>query len=155
MRRTVNIAVHQETLYPPPAMADQHAALPPGAQNISRGGFNLYAGPFWRLPDGAHRYALLVEPKHMNSSGSLHGGVLMTFADIAMSQTSRAVSGASTCTTVSLTCDFTGPGKLGDVIVARVRVTRQTRTMVFLAAELTCGERTLGVATGLWKILEQ
>jgi len=138
-------------------MADMDA-LPPGAQNISRGGFNLYAGPFWRLPDegdGARPYALLVEPKHMNSSGSLHGGVLMTFADIAMSQASRAVSGASRCTTVSLTCDFTGPGKLGDVIVARVRVTRQTRTMVFLAAELTCGERTLGVATGLWKILEQ
>ena len=132
-------------------------ALPPDAQNISRGGFNLYAGPFWRLPNegDAHRYALLVEPKHMNSSGSLHGGVLMTFADIAMSQTSRAVSGASTCTTVSLTCDFTGPGKLGDVIIAKVRLTRQTRTMIFLAAELVCAERTLGVATGLWKILEQ
>jgi uncharacterized protein (TIGR00369 family) len=138
-------------------MADLHTALPPGAQNISRGGFNSYAGPFWRLPDegGAYRYALLVEPKHMNSSGSLHGGVLMTFADIAMSQTSRAASGASTCTTVSLTCDFTGPGKLGDVIVACVRVTRRTRTMIFLAAELICGERMLGVATGLWKIFEQ
>ncbi len=136
-------------------MAEQHATLPPGAQNISRGGFNLYAGPFWRLPDGTHRFALHVAQKHMNSSGSLHGGVLMTFADIAMSQTSRAVSGASTCTTVSLTCDFTGPGKLGDVIIANVRVTRQTRTMVFLAAELVCGERTLGVATGLWKIPEQ
>lgn len=138
-------------------MSDTHAALPPGAENISRGGFNAYAGPFWRLPDedGAKRYALRVEPKHMNSSGSLHGGVLMTFADIAMSQTSRAVSGASTCTTVSLTCDFTGPGKLGDVIIAQVRVTRQTRTMVFLSAELVCEKRTLGVATGLWKILEQ
>jgi uncharacterized protein (TIGR00369 family) len=138
-------------------MTDTQIALPPGAENISRGGFNLYAGPFWRLPgEGAtHLYGLLVEPKHMNSSGSLHGGVLMTFADIAMSQRSRAVSGASTCTTVSLTCDFTGPGKLGDVIIARVRVTRETRTMVFLSAELVCGERTLGVVTGLWKILEQ
>jgi uncharacterized protein (TIGR00369 family) len=138
-------------------MTDTHAALPAGAKNISRGGFNSHAGPFWRLPDegATHRYALLVEPKHMNSSGSLHGGVLMTFADIAMSQTSRAVSGAATCSTVSLTCDFTGPGKLGDVIVARVRVTRQTRTMVFLAAELVCGERVLGVVTGLWKVPEQ
>jgi uncharacterized protein (TIGR00369 family) len=138
-------------------MIDTHVALPPGAENISRGGFNLYAGPFWRLPKmgATHLYGLLVEPKHMNSSGSLHGGVLMTFADIAMSQTSRAVSGAKTCSTVSLTCDFTGPGKLGDVIIARVQVTRQTRTMVFLCAELACGERTLGVVTGLWKILEQ
>lgn len=138
-------------------MTDAHAALPSDAENISRGGFNLYAGPFWRLPvEGeTYLYALLVEPKHMNSSGSLHGGVLMTFADIAMSQTSRAVSGALTCSTVSLTCDFTRPGKLGDVIIARVRVTRQTRTMVFLSAELVCGTRNLGVVTGLWKIFEQ
>ena len=138
-------------------MTDMLVTLPPGAENISRGGFNLYAGPFWRLKGEreTHLYALLVEQKHMNSSGSLHGGVLMTFADIAMSQTSRAVSGAPTCSTVSLSCDFTGPGKLGDVIIARVRVTRQTRTMVFLSAELVCGERKLGVVTGLWKIFEQ
>ena len=88
----------------------------------------------------------------MNSSGSLHGGVLMTFADIAMSQTSRAATGAESCSTVSLSCDFIGPGKLGDVLEARVRVTRRTRTMVFLSAEIVCGERMLGTATGLWKI---
>ena len=88
----------------------------------------------------------------MNGSGSLHGGVVMTFADIAMSQVSRAVSGAAGCSTVSLTCDFVGPGKLGDVVEARVRVTRQTRTLVFLSAEIAAGERMLAMATGLWKI---
>lgn len=105
------------------------------------------------MQGNTRRYALLVEQKHMNSSGSLHGGVLMTFADVAMSQTSRAASGAESCSTVSLTCDFIGPGKLGDVIEAHVRVTRQTRTMIFLSADIVCGERVLGVATGLWKIV--
>ena len=70
-----------------------------------------------------------------------------------MSRTSRAASGAESCSTVSLTCDFIGPGKLGDVIEARVRVTRQTRTMIFLSADIVCGERVLAVATGLWKIV--
>lgn len=136
-------------------MTDTLSELPPEAENISRGGFNLFAGPVWRLPaeDEFRRYALVVEQKHMNSSGSLHGGVLMTLADIAMSQTSRAASGAESCSTVSLTCDFIGPGKLGDVIEARVQVTRQTRTMIFLSAKLVCGERVLAVATGLWKIV--
>ena len=135
-------------------MTDLSRELPPEAENISRGGFNLFAGPVWRLPaeNEIRRYALLVEQKHMNSSGSLHGGVLMMFADIAMSQASRATSGAKTCSTVSLTCDFIGPGKLGDVIEARVHVMRQTRTMIFLSATIVCGERVLGVATGLWKI---
>jgi uncharacterized protein (TIGR00369 family) len=135
-------------------MTNTPSELPPEAENTSRGGFNLFAGPVWRLPAEGEirRYALLVEQKHMNSSGSLHGGVLMTFADIAMSQTARAESGAESCSTVSLTCDFTGPGKLGDVIEARVQVMRQTRTMIFLSAKIVCGERVLGVATGLWKI---
>ena len=136
-------------------MTNKPNAMPPEAENVSRGGFNLFAGPVWRLPaEGeTRRFALLVEQKHMNSSGSLHGGVLMTLADIAMSRTSRAASGAESCSTVSLTCDFIGPGKLGDVIEARVRVTRQTRTMIFLSADIICGERVLAVATGLWKIV--
>jgi acyl-coenzyme A thioesterase PaaI-like protein len=136
-------------------MSNVPKALPPGAENISRAGFNLYAGPFWRLPpDGpVHRFALIPEEKHLNCNGSLHGGMLMTFADISMSRASRAVSGAQSCSTVSLTCDFIGPGKLGDVIESRVRVTRQTRTLIFLSADIVAGDRVLGVATGLWKIV--
>ena len=88
----------------------------------------------------------------MNGSGSLHGGVVRSFADIAMSQVSRLIGGAPGCSTVSLTCDFVGPGKLGDVVEARVRVTRQTRTLVFLSADIVAGERVLAMATGLWKI---
>jgi uncharacterized protein (TIGR00369 family) len=136
-------------------MGDDLNTLPAGAENISVRGFNLHAGPFWRLAaDGeVRRFALVVADKHMNGSGSVHGGMLMTFADISMSHTSRAVSGAESCSTVSLTCDFVGPGKLGDVLVSRVRVIRQTRTLVFLSADIACGDRAIAAATGLWKIV--
>ena len=129
--------------------------LPEGAENISAGGFNLFAGPFYRLPDeGDTRvFALVVLDKHMNGSGSAHGGLLMTFADIAMSRTSRLATGAKSCSTVSLSCDFAGAGKLGDVIEIRVRVTRKTRTLVFLSSEMTAGGRMLMAAQGLWKIV--
>ncbi|HEX4304241.1 MAG TPA: PaaI family thioesterase [Rhizomicrobium sp.] len=135
-------------------MSDVLSTLPPEAENISLGGFNLHAGPMYRLaPDGdVRRFALPVTDKHMNGSGSIHGGMLMTFADISMSQTSRAATGAKSCSTVSLTCDFVGPAKLGEILVSRVSVTRQTRTMVFLSADIICGERIVAVATGLWKI---
>ncbi len=135
-------------------MSEIPDGLPETAENISRGGFNLHAGPVWRLPaEGeVRRFALPVADKHMNGSGSVHGGLLMTFADIAMSQTARAVSGAPMCSTVSLTCDFVGPGKPGEILEARVRVTRQTRTMVFLSADIVAGGRAVAVATGLWKI---
>jgi uncharacterized protein (TIGR00369 family) len=135
-------------------MTDASNGLPPDAENISRGGFNRYAGPIWRIaPEGeVRRFALPVADKHLNIAGSVHGGMLMTFADISMSQTSRAVSGAESCSTVSLTCDFVGPGRLGDILECRVRVTRQTRTMVFLSANIVVGDRVVAVASGLWKI---
>jgi uncharacterized protein (TIGR00369 family) len=100
----------------------------------------------------AARFAFVAAEKHMNSAGSVHGGMLMGFADIAMSRTSRQVSGAPRCSTVSLTADFVGPARLGDVIEARTTVTRRSRSLVFLSAEITAGDRVILIAQGLWKI---
>ncbi|HWA92757.1 MAG TPA: PaaI family thioesterase [Rhizomicrobium sp.] len=135
-----------------------HAAmrLPDGAEDISSGGFNLFAGPFYRLPDAGEtrRFAFIALPKHMNASGTVHGGLLMTFADIAMSRTSRLSTGARSCSTVSLSCDFAGPGRQGDLIEIAVTVTKKTRTLVFLSGQLTTGERAVMTATGLWRIVQ-
>jgi uncharacterized protein (TIGR00369 family) len=139
------------------------SAFPPGipddAEVASVGGFNSYVGPLYRLADAEEgavkRFAFVVEDKHMNGAGALHGGMLMTFADVAMSRTSRVISDGRSCSTVALNCDFVGPGRLGDVVEARVRVTRKARTMVFLSAELVADGRTLLVATGLWKVVGQ
>jgi len=136
-------------------MLVQANALPEGAENISLRGFNLHAGPFYRLPDegAVRRFAFIALDKHMNSVGSVHGGLLMTFADIAMSRTSRLATDAKSCSTVSLSCDFVGAGRLGDLIEIRVHVTRQTRTLVFLSSQMTAGDRVLLAAQGMWKIL--
>jgi uncharacterized protein (TIGR00369 family) len=137
-------------------MVEHVSGMPEGAVNVSVGGFNRFVGPLFRLPETAgdqiRRFAFIVTDKHMNSAGTVHGGMLTAFVDVAMSQTARAVSGAKSCSTVSLNCDFVGPGRLGDTIEARVKVTRRARTMVFMSAELVSGDRTLLVATGLWKV---
>jgi uncharacterized protein (TIGR00369 family) len=138
-------------------MSDDPSDLPEGAVEVSVAAFAKYVGPIWRLPDAGDeapkRFAFRVTEMHMNAAGSVHGGMLMTLADMAMSQTSRLVSGAKSCATVSLNCDFVGPGRLGDLVEARVTVTRKSRTMVFLSAELVAADRVLLVATGLWKIV--
>lgn len=130
--------------------------LPAGAENISAAGFNLHAGPFYRLSADADglggRYGFVVLPKHLNNGGNIHGGLLMTFADVAMSRTARAAVGGASCNTVSLTADFVGPGRLGDLVEALVRVTRRTRTLVFQSASIRIEERVIMVITGLWKI---
>jgi len=117
-------------------MVEFDSRMPEGAVNVSIGGFNRFVGPLFRMPetpgDEARRFSFVATDKHM--------------------KTARAVSGAKSCSTVSLNCDFVGPGRLGDMIEARVRVTRRARTMVFMSAELASGDRTLLVATGLWKV---
>lgn len=127
--------------------------MPPEAEEISFRGFGRHVGPLYRLSsEDAYRFGFVVESKHMNAAGTVHGGMLMGLADVAMSRTTREVTGAVTCSTVALSCDFLAPGKLGDLVEARVRITRQTRTMVFLSATVSAGDRQLLVAQGVWKI---
>jgi len=133
------------------------SVLPPDAEEISRGGFNRFVGPFYKLadpePGGAWRYVFVAAARHMNAAGSVHGGMLMTFMDVAMSRTTRLAAGAKSLSTVSLSCDFVGPGRLGDLIEARVRVVRATRSFVFMSGEVVARGRPLMNAAGLWKIV--
>jgi len=137
-------------------MSEISPHLPKDAVRIGTVGFNVFAGPFYRLGDEKDgeikHFAFVPDQKHMNGSGAVHGGLLMTFADVSMSQAARAVFDGVGCNTVSLSCDFVSPGKLGEMVESRVRVTRKTRTMVFISAEVSSGGRPLLVATGLWKV---
>jgi acyl-coenzyme A thioesterase PaaI-like protein len=137
-------------------MPETSVQLPKDAEPVGTVGFNVYAGPIYRLADEnggeIKHFAFIPEQKHMNGSGALHGGMLMTFADVSMSRTARIVFEGTGCNTVSLSCDFVSPGKLGELVESRVRVTRKTRTMAFISAEITSGGQPLLVATGLWKV---
>lgn len=127
------------------------------ADEISLAGFNRYIGPLYRLDAmdaGVHRFAFDAGERHMNAAGSVHGGMLMSFMDVAMSHTVRAVSGATRLSTVALNCDFVSPGRLGETIEARVRVSWRGRSVVFLSGELFADDRLLLVATGLWKVAD-
>src|SRR5690348_4488122 len=99
--------------------------LPESAEDISLRGFNKFVGPLYRLPDegGLTRHAFVVAEKHMNAFDTVHGGMLMALADVSMSRTSRLSTDTQSCSTVALTCDFLAPGRLGDMIESRVRVT--------------------------------
>ena len=108
----------------PPAVAVACATVSPGAVFTVRAGMVVVADARTFICTGAPPLMVMV------------GGMLMAFVDMAMGQTSRAETGATGGSTVSLNSDFVGPGRLHDVVEARVRVTRRARTMIFLSAEL-------------------
>ena len=130
------------------------AILPAGSKRADTVGFNRFSGPLYGLPDDGDltRFAFIAEHKHLNGSGNVHGGMLMTLADVAMSRTTRMKGGSTRPSTVSLSCDFVSGAKLGELIEARVRIVRQTRTLMFMSAGIACGERPVMNASGLWKI---
>ncbi len=116
--------------------------------------FGRLTGPFY---DGADAdgfiRAFRVDDRHANSLGMVHGGMLMTFADIVLARGVRLVVADRPFVTVRMTSDFVAPARLGDWVEGRARVTRQARGVVFVRGRLTVGSRLVLKADGLFRIL--
>jgi acyl-coenzyme A thioesterase PaaI-like protein len=122
---------------------------------VETSGFINLVGPLWqRMVDGEPEYALIAEDKHHNRRGLVQGGLLMTFADRACGMTARFVSGRPTMATVQLDVHFVDAGKIGETLMARPRVIRTTRSLVFVSAEVKANDRTIIMANGVFKILK-
>ena len=74
-----------------------------------------------------------------NGIGTVHGGVLMCFADYAV--TMLALSGVKeNCTTISFSSDFIAAARDGDWVEAHGEVVRRTGSMTFVNGRLQVGE---------------
>ena len=107
--------------------------------------FENGTGPFYRPEpdDGDLRIVVRAEERHMNATGVVHGGLLMTMADLALCYTGRQGYGGERCITISMNSDFLDGGRLGDLIEARAEVLRRTGSLVFARAKVEVGERVL------------
>jgi acyl-coenzyme A thioesterase PaaI-like protein len=140
-----------------PDMTDKAAEqlISDGWTIVETSGFINLVGPLWqRMVDGEPEYALVAEDKHHNRRGLVQGGLLMTFADRACGMTARFVSGRPTMATVQLDVHFVDAGKIGETLMARPRVIRTTRSLVFVSAEVKANDRTIIMANGVFKILK-
>lgn len=126
-----------------------------GWSMVETTGFLSLVGPLWqRAVDGEHEYALVAQDKHHNRRGLVQGGLLMTFADRACGMTARYVSGRPTLATVQLDVHFVDSGKIGDTLLAKPRVIRTTRSLIFVTTEVTANGRIIVMANGVFKILK-
>lgn len=118
-------------------------------------GFLSLVGPLWqRSVDGEMECALVTEDKHHNRRGVVQGGLLMTFADRACGMAARFVSGRPTLATVQLDVHFVDSGRIGETLIARPRVVRTTRSLIFVTTEVTASDRCIVTASGVFKILK-
>jgi uncharacterized protein (TIGR00369 family) len=92
--------------------------------------------------------------RHMsNPAGGLHGGMMMSVADLVGTMGGGTLVGLRKfLPTVSMTFDFVAPAKLGDWVEGRAEVVGQTRSLLFTSISLTVGEERILRASQIAKI---
>lgn len=119
-----------------------------GAQRLI--GYTLDVGQ----PDRRARCRLLVDERHTNRHGVLHGGIAGLLLDNACGATASLTldeRGRRPFLTISLNIDFVGAGRTGGV-TATGRVVGGGRSLLFVAAELVQDDGTLiATASGVFK----
>ncbi|HIC56853.1 MAG TPA: PaaI family thioesterase [Acidobacteria bacterium] len=120
-------------------------SLPPGYQVYEYDDpFEDHVGPLgYKVVDGTITFAFLADARHRNTAGTVHGGMLMTFADFALCLTATWDQPGEKCVTVSCNSEFVAPGRPGDVIEASGEVVRRTRSLTFVRGQVYADERIL------------
>ncbi len=104
--------------------------------------FESNTGPFYFRTDenGDAVTAFRLEARHMNASGAVHGGCLMTFADFSCFGIADAdIDGRAV--TVNLSGDFLNPAFEGDLLEARGEVTKAGGRIVYVRGLISAGDK--------------
>ena len=134
----------------------ENGTFPAGWTPFEDPGFVAHVGPvFWREAGGGKDYAFRTVDKHVNLVGIVHGGMLVTFADRALSICARDATGGAVCVTIEMNVQFVGAAKIGDVIETTPQIVRQTSSLIFVRTVLTCEDRPIAAISGIWKVLRE
>ena len=116
-------------------------------------GFFGLVGPLWtRKEDGAWAYGIVAEDKHTNPAGVVHGGMLATLLDHALSAIAWEANERKPCITVAIDMHFIAPARPGQFVAARGRIVRQTASLVFMQGNLTVDGDEIATAGAILKI---
>ena len=106
--------------------------------------FEDHVGPLgYKVVDGTITFAFLADARHRNTAGTVHGGMLMTFADFALCLTATWDQPGEKCVTVSCNIEFVAPGRPGDLIEASGEVVRRTKSLTFVRGQVYADDRIL------------
>ena len=107
--------------------------------------YELHSGPFYyrQGEGGAAICAFRAEAKHMNGSGAMHGGALLTFADYALFCIGAEALADCGSVTASLNAEFIDAAQVGEVIEARGEVIRAAASLVFIRGLISTAGRPL------------
>ncbi len=116
--------------------------------------FEIHVGPmFDKGAIGARRFALRIDARHVNMRGILHGGMLMTFADMTLGWAVWDLTDNAPSVTLNMQTQFLKPAKAGDLVEVAPELVRRTRALLFMRGDYKVENETIFTAQSVWKLL--
>ena len=118
-------------------------------------GFLDHGGPYFlKAREGAPQIVgLRIMEHHINFKDGAHGGVISTFADVALS---HAVYDAErprlAPSTITLSVNYLAAAKLGDWLEARVQIDKMGGRTAYTSGEITRDGEPVATMTGVFSI---
>ena len=110
-----------------------------------------YIGPFFFHIDGKTPHtAFRVQEHNCNAHDSVHGGVLMAFADYTLCIGANMGESESVAT-VSCSNEFVAPAYRDDLLEGECVVVRKGKSLVFTRCELRVGDKPILNSSGVIK----
>jgi len=132
--------------------ADDTDLIAEGWQLVRPSAFVDLIGPFYqRRDEGRTRFCFRVQPKHDNTQGRPHGGMILSFLDEALGLSAHFVRPQETFFTIGFDCQLIGGSVIGDLVVAETQLISATRTLMFIRGDCRVGDRVIASASGTWK----
>ena len=135
---------------------DDSALEAAGWRRLPTTRFSLAIGQTWVSgKSGARQVALVSTDAHANDHlGIVHGGVLMTFADIALGLATGEALGSAHCVTAQLQIQFVAAAPVGSLLVCEPEVVRKTSSLVFARGLIQADGKVVASADGIFKVLD-
>lgn len=117
-------------------------------------GFSQLVGPLWARREGdGWAYGVLTGDMHANPAGIVHGGLIATLLDHALSSIAWEAASRAPCVTVQLDTHYLAAARPGKFLAVRGRVMRQTASLLFMHGELYADDELIASAQALLKRL--
>ena len=103
--------------------------------------FEDHVGPFYfrQEQDGRVRSAMRCARAHLNGSGFMHGGAILTFADYSVFNIVQQALAGERGVTVTLNGEFVGAVSEGDLLECTGEVVRAGRSLIFARGLIVAG----------------
>ena len=106
-----------------------------------------------KLSETEYKFKTKVTSNHLNRAGITHGGYIASIIDAGSGSAAHKIAEDFPCVTISLEVKFLAPTKEGDEIYGISKISKKTKSMIFIVCNLECNGKIIATASGVWKIL--